>query len=172
VIENFEGKVPQIHPEAFVHPHAVVIGDVTIGARSTIWPGVVLRADMGRIEIGEDTSIQDGTIVHLTEGISDTVVGSRVTVGHGVILHGCRVDDECLIGMGSILLDNCHVGSGSLVAAGSLVTYGTQIESGHLAMGSPAAVRRAVNDRDRAMIENGWKTYVDYGRRYRAGAKS
>jgi gamma-carbonic anhydrase len=166
MIHAFEGKQPQIHPEAFVHPDATIIGDVTVGARSSIWPGVVLRGDMGRIVIGKETSIQDGTVAHMTEGWSETVVGDRVTVGHKVILHGCIVGDECLIGMGSILLDNVKVGSGSLIGAGSLLTYGTEIEGGSLAFGSPAKVARAVKDKEKAMIEGGWQNYVAYAARF------
>ncbi len=168
MIHDLDGHRPQIHPEAFVHPDATVIGQATVGARATIWPGTVLRADMGRIVVGEDTSIQDGTIVHLTEGWSETVVGARVTVGHRVILHGCTVGDDCLVGMGSILLDNVKVGAGSLVAAGSLVPVGMEIPPGSFVRGSPAVVVGPVKDHHKAMIDGGWRAYVDYGRRYRA----
>jgi carbonic anhydrase/acetyltransferase-like protein (isoleucine patch superfamily) len=167
VIHALDGHAPTIHPEAFVHPDATVIGQATVGARSSIWPGTVLRADMGRIAVGEDTSLQDGTIVHLTEGWSETVVGDRVTVGHRVILHGCVVGDDCLIGMGSILLDNAKVGAGSLVAAGSLVGVGMEIPPGSFVRGSPAVVVGPVKDHHKAMIDGGWRTYVDYARRYR-----
>ena len=168
MIHPLDGKAPKIHPDAFVHPDDTVIGDAHVGARSTIWPTTVLRADMGKITIGEDTSIQDGTIIHLTEGWSETVVGDRVTVGHRVILHGCVVGDDCLIGMGSILLDNAKVGKGSLVAAGSLVPVGMEIPDGSFVRGSPAVVVGPVKDHHKAMIEGGWRTYVDYGARYRA----
>lgn len=167
MIHAFEGKHPRIHETALVHPDATLIGDVVIGARSSIWPGVVLRGDMGRIVIGVETSIQDGTVGHLTEGWSETVVGDRVTVGHKVILHGCVVGDECLIGMGSILLDNVKVGRGSVIGAGSLVTYGTEIPDGSLAFGSPAKVARPVKDKELAMIEGGWRHYVDYAQRFK-----
>ncbi len=167
MIHALDGHAPTIHPEAFVHPDATVIGQATVGARSSIWPGTVLRADMGRIAVGEDTSLQDGTIVHLTEGWSETVVGDRVTVGHRVILHGCVVGDDCLIGMGSILLDNAKVGAGSLVAAGSLVGVGMEIPPGSFVRGSPAVVVGPVKDHHKAMIDGGWRTYVDYARRYR-----
>ena len=168
MIHAFDDVTPQIHAEAFVHPDATVIGHAIIGARSSIWPMTVLRADMGRIVIGEDTSIQDGSVIHLTEGWSETVVGDRVTVGHRVILHGCRVDDECLIGMGSILLDNVKIGRGSLVGAGSLVTIGTEIPPGSLVLGAPAKVVRPLKDKERAMIDAGWATYVAYSRKYKA----
>lgn len=167
MISNFEHHSPVIHTRAFVHDEAVIIGQVSIGAGSSIWPGTVLRGDMGHIAIGENTSIQDGSICHITEGLSETVVGNRVTVGHRVILHGCIVEDNCLIGMGSILLDNCVVGKGSLVAAGSLITVGKKIPPNSLVMGSPAKVIRELNEREREMIEGGWRTYIEYSKRYR-----
>jgi gamma-carbonic anhydrase len=168
VIHAFEGKSPRIDATAFVHPDATIIGDVVVGPRASIWPGVVLRGDMGRIVIGADTSIQDGTVAHLTEGWSETIVGDRCTVGHKVILHGCIVGDECLIGMGSILLDTSKIGSGSLIGAGSLVTVGTEVPARSLAFGSPAKVARPVKDKEIAMIDGGWRHYVDFARRYRA----
>ncbi len=168
MIHDLDGKSPLIDPEAFVHPDATVIGDAVIKARASIWPTTVLRADMGKIVIGEDTSVQDGTIVHLTEGWSETIVGARVTVGHRVILHGCTVGDDCLIGMGSILLDNAKVGSGSLVAAGSLVPVGMEIPENSFVRGSPATVVGPVKEHHKAMIAGGWRTYTDYAARYRA----
>lgn len=166
MIQTFDGHQPQIHDTSYIHPMATLIGQVSVGAGSSVWPGVVMRADMGRISVGEDTSIQDGTVVHLTEGFSETRVGNRVTVGHNVVLHGCTVEDECLIGMGAIVLDNASVGEGSLVAAGSLVTVGTQIPPGSLVMGSPAKVIRPVNDKDKMMIAGGWMTYKKYAQKY------
>ncbi len=166
MIQSFDEHHPKTHPETFVHPMATLIGQVEIGAGSSVWPGVVMRADMGPIEIGEDTSIQDGTVIHLTEGFSSTKVGNRVTVGHNVVLHGCIVEDDCLIGMGAIVLDNATIGQGSLVAAGALVTVGTQIPPGSLVMGSPAKVIRPVSDKDKMMISGGWMTYKNYAKRY------
>jgi gamma-carbonic anhydrase len=167
-IHPFDGATPQIHPDAFVHPDATIIGNAVVGARSSIWPSTVLRADMrGKIVIGEDTSIQDGTIVHLTQDYSDTIIGSRCTVGHRVILHGCIVEDECLIGMGSILLDNARIGAGSLVGAGALVTQGMIVPPGSLVLGSPAKVIRPLKDKERNMIDGGWPTYVEYSRKYK-----
>lgn len=167
MIHDIHGKHPRVHPEAFVHPDATVIGEVEIGARASVWPAAVLRADMGRIEVGEESSIQDGSVLHLTEGVSETRVGRRVTVGHRVILHGCRIEDQCLIGMGSILLDGVRVGHGSLVAAGSLLVAGTEIPPGSLVMGSPARVVRPAGDAHRAMIESGWRSYLEWSTRFR-----
>lgn len=162
MLETFNNKTPQIASTAFIHEAACLIGDVIIGEDSSIWPCAVLRADMGRICVGSETSIQDGTVIHLTLGLSETRVGNRVTVGHRVILHGCTVEDECLIGMGSILLDNCVIGKGSLIAAGTLITSGTVIPPYSLVMGSPGKVIRSVREQDQIMIESGWQTYVAY----------
>ncbi len=167
-IHTFDGFAPQIHDSAFVHPDATIIGNAVVGARSSVWPATVLRADMkGKIVIGQETSVQDGTVVHLTEDFSDTFVGNRVTVGHRVILHGCIVEDECLIGMGSIILDNARIGTGSLVGAGALVTQGTVIPPHSLVLGSPAKVIRPLKEKERKMIDDGWPTYVAYAARYR-----
>lgn len=168
MIHSYDEHSPKIDESAFVHPDATLIGQCEIGARASIWPTTVLRADMGRIAIGEDTSVQDGSIVHLTEGWSETVVGARVTVGHRVILHGCTVEDDCLIGMGAIILDNARIGEGSLVGAGALVTVGKQFPPGSVIMGSPAKVVREVNERDKQMIDAGWRTYVEHAARYKA----
>ena len=171
MIQSFDGHSPKLDESTFVHPMATLIGQVNISAGSSVWPGVVMRADMGAITIGEDTSIQDGTVIHLTEGWSETKVGSRVTVGHNVILHGCVVEDDCLIGMGAIVLDNACIGKGSLIAAGALVTVGTQIPPGSLVMGSPAKVIRPVNEKDQMMISGGWMTYKSYAEKYKAEMK-
>jgi carbonic anhydrase/acetyltransferase-like protein (isoleucine patch superfamily) len=166
MIEKFKTHVPKVAKNAFVHENATLIGEVEIGAESSVWPGVVLRGDMGLIVVGTQTSVQDGTVAHVTEGLSKTVIGNRVTVGHRVILHGCIVEDECLIGMGSILLDNCVIGRGSLVAAGSVVTAGTVVPPNSLVMGMPAKVVRGIKEKERAMIESGWKIYVAYAKEY------
>jgi carbonic anhydrase/acetyltransferase-like protein (isoleucine patch superfamily) len=166
MIETFAGITPRIHEDAFVHSQSVVIGNVQIDANASIWPCAVLRGDMGTIHIGEATSIQDGSVCHVTEGISNTLIGKRVTVGHRVVLHGCIVEDDCLIGMGAILLDNCVIGTGSLVAAGSLVTVGTKIPPNSLVMGSPAKVIRPIAPRERSMINHGWPVYVELAKKY------
>jgi gamma-carbonic anhydrase len=167
-IHAFDGHKPEIHADAFVHPDATIIGNCVVGARSSIWPATVLRGDMkGKIVVGEDTSIQDGTVIHLTQDMSETIVGARCTVGHRVILHGCIVEDECLIGMGSIILDNARVGTGSLVGAGALVTQGMIIPPNSLVLGSPAKVVRPLKPKEREMIDGGWKTYVEYSRKYK-----
>ena len=166
--ERYRDFHPLADPTAFVHSRATVIGDVTIGAESSIWPGVVIRGDDGPIRIGARTSIQDNSVVHNTTGLSVTTVGDRVTVGHGVILHGCTVEDDCLIGMGATILDNAVIGRGSIVGACALVTQNTVIPPGSLVLGMPAKVVRPCGDREKLMIEGGWREYVERNEEYRA----
>ena len=167
MIEEFAGQSPVLHPTAFVHEGAFLIGDVELGAEVSVWPTAVLRGDMGRIRIGARSNLQDGAIVHMTTDLSDAVVGERVTVGHRAILHGCIVEDDCLIGMGAILLDNCRIGSGSIVAAGALVPMDREIPPGSLVIGSPARVVRAVSERHREIIDFSWRSYTRKARMWR-----
>jgi carbonic anhydrase/acetyltransferase-like protein (isoleucine patch superfamily) len=157
-----------IHPTTFIAPTAAVMGDVTIGAESSVWYGAVIRGDMAPIVIGSQTNLQDGTIVHVDEGMP-CLVGSRVGVGHRVILHGCTVEDDCLIGMGSVLLNGVHVGAGSVVAAGAVLPEGMQAPPGSLVMGIPARVVRAVDERLARRIAETWSHYVEQARAHRDG---
>lgn len=161
MIESHGGHTPRVHESAFVHATAVVIGEVEIEARASVWPTAVLRGDMGLISIGEETSIQDGTICHDTGDRSVTRIGRRVTVGHRVILHGCTVEDECLIGMGSILMDNVVIGRGSLIGAGAVISPGKIIPPNSVVLGNPGRVVRETGDMERFMIEHGWRAYVE-----------
>ena len=160
MLEPFGEFSPEIHPDAWVHDRATVIGRVTLGARSTVWPGVTLRGDDGPITIGADTSIQDNTVAHITGGKSETVIGDRVTVGHSVILHGCQVGDDVLVGMGAILLDNCQVKPWTVIGAGSLLPLGREYPGGVLLLGRPARVVRELTDADRQLITNGVEAYA------------
>jgi carbonic anhydrase/acetyltransferase-like protein (isoleucine patch superfamily) len=157
-----------IHPTTFIAPTAAVMGDVTIGAESSVWYGAVIRGDMAPIVIGSQTNLQDGTIVHVDEGMP-CLVGSRVGVGHRVILHGCTVEDDCLIGMGSVLLNEVQVGAGSVVAAGAVLPEGMQAPPGSLVMGVPARVVRAVDERLARRIAETWSHYVGQARAHREG---
>jgi carbonic anhydrase/acetyltransferase-like protein (isoleucine patch superfamily) len=168
MLEAFKGKLPRIDAAAFVHPAAVLIGEVSVGPESSIWPAAVLRGDDGPIVIGAQTSIQDGSVIHATEGVSHTTVGSRVTVGHKVVLHGCTIGDDCLIGMGTILLDNAVIEPWSFVAAGTLVPPGKVVRSGTMVMGNPMRVVRELTQKDRDWIVHSWSAYVARGRDYRA----
>jgi carbonic anhydrase/acetyltransferase-like protein (isoleucine patch superfamily) len=159
-LESYKDHVPQVGAGAYVHAKAVVIGDVVIGEQSSVWPAAVLRGDDAPIRIGAQTSIQDGSVVHTTTDLSEVKIGDRVTVGHGVILHGCTVEDDCLIGMGATILDNAVIGKGSIVGACALVTMNTKIPPGSLVLGMPAKVVRACGEKEQAMIESGWKEYT------------
>jgi carbonic anhydrase/acetyltransferase-like protein (isoleucine patch superfamily) len=144
------------------------MGDVTIGAESSVWYGAVLRGDMAPIVIGSQTNLQDGTIVHVDDD-APCRVGSRVGVGHRVILHGCMVEDDCLIGMGSVLLNMVHVGAGSVVAAGAVLPEGMQVPPRSLVMGVPARVVRPVDQRLAGRIAETWSHYVGQARAHREG---
>jgi carbonic anhydrase/acetyltransferase-like protein (isoleucine patch superfamily) len=168
MLQAFRGKYPRVDPSAYVHPAATLIGDVEVGPRASIWPGVVLRGDDGPIVIGEDTSIQDGTVIHMTEGLSHTRVGARVTVGHRVILHGCSIGDDCLVGMGSCVLDNAVIEPWSFVAAGTLVAPNKVVPTGQMMMGNPGRLVRALTATDRDWITHSWRAYVKRSREYMA----
>jgi carbonic anhydrase/acetyltransferase-like protein (isoleucine patch superfamily) len=170
MIRPFKGKHPEVAATAFVDTSAQVIGDVHLGEHSSIWFNCVLRGDVNAIRIGHSTNIQDGSIVHVNADRFPTIIGNYVTVGHGVILHGCRVDDRALIGIGSIVLDGAEIGEQSLVAAGALVTPGAKVPPRSLVMGSPARVRRQISDDEAAFIDEHWKHYVDYTNSYLAEA--
>ena len=167
IIRTFAGKTPQIDRSVFLAESCSVIGDVVIGANSSVWYGTVIRGDVMPIRVGERTSIQDNTVIHVTSDFSGTIIGSDCTVGHSAIIHACTVEDFCLIGMGSIILDGARIGRGSLVGAGALVTPGTDIPPGSLVVGSPAKVKRPVNDKEREQIAYGAQHYVELAQRYR-----
>lgn len=160
---------PTIHPTAFVASTAAVMGDVTLHEDSSVWYGAVLRGDAAPITIGAQTNIQDGAIVHVDEGVPCRV-GARVGVGHRVILHGCTIEDECLIGMGSVLLNGVRVGQGSVVAAGAVIPEGMVVAAGSLVMGVPGRIVRPVDAELRERISATWMRYVEVARAHREGA--
>jgi gamma-carbonic anhydrase len=151
---------PQIDPTAYVAPQAVVIGDVRLAARASVWPTAVLRGDINFIEIGEGSNIQDGCIVHLAEDLPARV-GRLVTVGHRAVLHACVVEDECLIGIGATVLDGALIGRGSIIGSHALVTKGTIIPPGSMVMGMPAKVVRPLTPEEIASIRVWADHYVD-----------
>jgi carbonic anhydrase/acetyltransferase-like protein (isoleucine patch superfamily) len=159
--------MPWVDQTAFVARGAQVMGWVEIGARSSIWYQCVIRGDTEVIRIGEDTNIQDFTMVHADPGIP-CLVGNRVTVGHRVILHGCEVEDDCLIGMGAILLNGVRIGAGSIVAAGAVLTERQEVPPGSIVRGIPGKVVGEATDAQRARIERGWRNYVELAQRHRA----
>ena len=158
----------RVDPTAFIAPTAVVLGDVTLGPRASIWYTTVLRGDMAPITIGADSNIQDGSVVHVDEGVPCRV-GERVGVGHRVILHGCTVEDDSLIGMGSVLLNHVTIGRGSVVAAGAVIPEGMQVPPGSLVMGVPGRIVRPVDAGLSERIVETWKHYVEQARAHRAG---
>jgi len=166
MIRNFQGAAPQIAPTAWVDPTAVIIGDVTIGERSSVWPNAVLRGDVNKITIGQETNIQDGSVLHVEEALFELHIGNRVTVGHSVCLHGCVVEDDSLIGIGAIVLNGARIGKGSVIAAGALVPEGMEIPPGSLAMGVPAKVRRAVSPEEQERFRVNAQHYVELREKY------
>ncbi len=144
IVRPFQGVFPKIASSAFIADTARVIGDVEIGEAASIWYGSVLRGDVGAIRIGARSNIQDLSMLHMSLGISNTVVGEDVTVGHGVIIHGAVIGNGALIGMGSILLDNCEIGEESLIGAGTVVTAGTRVPARSLVLGQPGKVVRSL----------------------------
>lgn len=174
-IRGFEQIDPFIDDTAHVDPAATVIGDVAVGAKSSVWPGCVLRGDVHSIRIGERTNIQDGTIVHVTHdgefspgGIA-TVIGDDVTVGHRAIIHACTIEDRVLVGMGAIVMDGAVVRSDVIIGAGSLVPSGAELESGRLYLGSPAKEKRELTDEELRFLRYSAEHYAGLARRHASG---
>jgi carbonic anhydrase/acetyltransferase-like protein (isoleucine patch superfamily) len=157
-----------IDRSAFIHPDAIVLGDVSLGARVSIWPTAVLRGDGDKIIIGDESNVQDGTVIHVDPGIP-TTIGKRVAIGHRAIVHGSTIGDDCLIGMGAILLNGCHVGAGSIIAAGAVCTEGMEIPPNSLVMGVPGKRRRDVTDAERERIAHTVQSYLRLQDRHRRG---
>jgi carbonic anhydrase/acetyltransferase-like protein (isoleucine patch superfamily) len=162
VLRAYRGLLPTVHETAYVDPSAQVIGDVAVGSESSLWMNVVVRGDVHRIRIGRRTNLQDGTIVHVMRGTHPTSIGDDVTIGHGVIVHGCTIGDRCLIGMGVILLNGVSVAEDCIVAAGSLLPEGMAVPPRSLVMGSPGRVRRPLTDAEVASILDYATRYVGY----------
>ncbi|UIZ92196.1 gamma carbonic anhydrase family protein [Corynebacterium sp. CNCTC7651] len=168
MIYAFEGKTPQIDPTAYVAPGATIIGDVVLGPEVNIWPGAVLRGDVGRIIVGARSNIQDGSVVHVDTG-GETVLGEDVTVGHMAMLHSCVIEDACLIGMSSTVLSRSRVGEGSIIAGGALVREGQEIPAFSLAAGVPAEVKRELEESTREARVKHAAHYVALAARHREG---
>lgn len=167
LIRSYRGRMPEIAASAYIDPQAVVIGDVTIGEDSSVWPCTVIRGDVNHIRIGARTSIQDGSVLHVMRETHPLVLGDDVTVGHKVILHGCTIESRCLIGMGSIILNGAKIGTGSIVAAGTLVPEGTEVPPGSLFVGHPGKLRRTLTAADQEMIDRYARNYVGYKEIYK-----
>jgi len=166
MIYDFEKNVPEVHPEAWIAPNATIIGKVKLEKNSSIWFNAVLRGDIELITIGENSNIQDGSVLHTDPGYPLTV-GKGVTVGHMVMLHGCQISDDTLIGIGSIILNNAKIGKNCIVGANTLITENKIIPDNSLVVGSPGKVLRKVTDEEiKAILENG-KHYVDGSKKYK-----
>ncbi|MER5888436.1 gamma carbonic anhydrase family protein [Streptomyces sp. NPDC001941] len=167
LVSGVGGKEPKVDPEAFAAPTSVVLGEVTLAAGASVWYHAVLRADCGPIVLGADSNIQDNCTVHVDPGFPVTV-GERVSVGHNAVLHGCTVEDDCLIGMGATVLNGARIGAGSLVAAQALVPQGMVVPPGSLVAGVPAKVRRELTEEEREGIKLNAAMYLGLARDHRA----
>ena len=163
MLRPYRSILPTVHPSAFIDISAQVVGDVHVGAESSVWMNVVVRGDVNYIRIGDRSNLQDLTCVHVMRETHPTVIGNDVTVGHSAVVHGCTIEDRCLIGMGAVLLNGCRIGTGSIVAAGALVPEGMVVPPGSMVMGAPGKVRRALTPEEDASI----KWYADNYVRYR-----
>ncbi|MDB4879038.1 MAG: transferase hexapeptide repeat containing protein [Gemmatimonadetes bacterium] len=159
---------PTIHPTAYVHPAAHLLGDVTLGARASVWPTAVLRGDTARIVVGDDSNIQDGAVVHVDRGVPCTI-GDRVAVGHRAIVHGATVERDCLVGMGAILLNRVVVGTGSIIGAGAVCREGMVIPANSLVVGVPARVVRETTPEERERIARTVASYLELQGEHRDG---
>ena len=160
--------MPSIHPTAYLHPTAVVCGNVNLGARVSVWPTAVIRGDSAQIDIGDESNIQDGTVVHVDDGVPARI-GKRVAVGHRAIIHGATIEDDCLIAMGAILLNRTTVGSGSIIGAGAVCTEGFVVPPNSLAMGVPAKIIRQTTAEERNRIKHTVSAYLELQQSHRAG---
>jgi carbonic anhydrase/acetyltransferase-like protein (isoleucine patch superfamily) len=167
MLRSYRGILPKIAPSAYVDPSAQLIGDITVGERSSVWPGVAARGDVHWIRIGEESNVQDNSVLHCDAPDFPLIIGNRVTVGHHVVLHGCTIEDDCVIGIGAIVLNGARVGAGSVVAAGAVVTEGMQVPPGSMVMGIPGKVRREVTEEEKVRFRENAQHYVDACRAYR-----
>ncbi len=159
-------RFPEIAESAYIQQSAAVIGDVKIGEESSVWFNVVIRGDVNYIRIGNRTNVQDGSVIHVTHDTHPTFIGDDVTIGHNVTLHGCTIENRCLIGMGAVVLDGVVVGEDSMVAAGAVVAPGTRIPPRSLAIGAPARIKRSLSDQEVAHLKQSALNYLGYMQDY------
>lgn len=167
MIVAFGERRPAVDPTAIVFESAAVIGEVRLAARASVWFGAVVRGDVDDIAIGERSNVQDRSVIHVTTKRFSTRIGNDVTIGHAAVLHGCEIGDRVLVGIGAIVLDGCEVGHDCMIAAGSLLAPGTKIPPGHLALGSPAVVKRPLRDEELAHLKRSAENYALLAARYR-----
>lgn len=166
MIRSYQGRYPEIAEDCYIDASAQVIGDVTMGARSSVWMNAVLRGDVHSIRIGSGSNVQDCAVLHGQRNLYAVHVGDMVTIGHNATVHGCKVEDAVLIGIGARVLNNCRIGEGSIIAAGAVVPEGTVVPARTLWAGVPAKMRRALDDKDREMILHYARNYLDYTATY------
>ncbi|MGB0371134.1 MAG: gamma carbonic anhydrase family protein [Opitutales bacterium] len=166
-LAKYLSQDPQIDPTAFAHPNATLIGAVTMEAKSSVWPGVVVRADINPIHIGEGSNVQDGSVLHLSDDYG-VQIGNYVTIGHMAMIHACTIEDECLIGMHATVLDGAVIGKNSIVGAGALVTKGKAFEPGSMILGSPAKCVRKLTEEEQAGIRYWAEKYIEVSKAHRA----
>jgi carbonic anhydrase/acetyltransferase-like protein (isoleucine patch superfamily) len=168
---SLDGVTPQIAPDAFIAPTAAVIGDVVIGSETGIWFHCLVRGDMGIIRIGARTNIQDGTIIHIDSGGMDTFIGDDVTVGHNAVIHACTLKNRAFVGISATVLDGAVIEEGGLLGAGGLLTPGKVIGPNEMWTGSPAKLRRVMDEEERARFDRNATVYRDLAKQFRAGLK-
>lgn len=171
MIRGFQGKNPRIHPKAMVFESADVIGDVELGEDVCVWPGAVLRGDLNYIRVGRCTNVQDNVILHPTEEFP-VIVGDYVTIGHGAIVHACRIADRCLIGMGSVVLDGAEIGEECIIAAGAVVPPGSRVPPRSMVMGIPGKVVRQLSQEEAAGMVRHAEYYLNLARKHFPGQPS
>jgi carbonic anhydrase/acetyltransferase-like protein (isoleucine patch superfamily) len=167
MIRPYRGVYPKIAASCYLDPSAQLIGDIEIGERSSVWCNATIRGDVNYIRIGEESNVQDNSVIHVEHDVYPTIIGNRVTVGHSVTLHGCVIEDDCLIGIGAIVLNGARIGQGSVIAAGALVPERMQIPAGSMVMGVPAKVKREITPEERERFRENAQNYVRYRQTYR-----
>src|SRR5271155_4970602 len=172
MLRSYQGVHPTIAASAYIDPSAQVIGNITVGERSSIWPNVTARGDVNTIQIGDDSNIQDNSVLHCDAGLYPLKIGNRVTVGHLAMLHGCTIEDDCLIGIGAIVLNGAKIGHGSVIAAGAVVPEGAEIPPESMVMGVPAKVKRPLPVEERERFRQNALHYVEAARIYKGESES
>lgn len=167
MIRPYRGVYPKIAASCYIDPSAQLIGDIEIGERSSVWCNATIRGDVNYIRIGEESNVQDNSVIHVEHDVYPTILGNRVTIGHSVTLHGCVIEDDCLIGIGAIILNGARIGQGSVIAAGALVPERMQVPAGSMVMGVPAKVKREITAEERERFRENAQNYVRYREIYR-----
>lgn len=164
----YQNQTPRLHPTVFVAEGAKIIGDVEIGEAGSVWFNAVIRGDVNYIRIGARTNVQDNAVLHVTSKTAPLNIGSDVTIGHNAVLHGCTIDDCCLIGMGAIILDGARVHKNSIVAAGAMVLEGFDVPEGMLVAGMPAKIKRALSEEEKQFLQQSARNYIAYSKNYQS----